>query len=315
MVLTGSRPRLWPTVAAVGVSLLAAAGAVATQPAWATSLPANTSADAPAGVPAAAAGASLADNNFAVTREAAYGTNNFYTVNRPTDLSAVTFKMPVIAFGNGGCRHESGALEANMLKYVASRGIVVVQEGAVTGSATGVPTGVSPKLLTDAITWAEKENARTGAPLAGKLDLTKVAVSGQSCGGIEALLAGADPRVKAVISVNSGFFANGSLGGTPAELAKLHSPVLFLDGGPSDIATTQSQDNYGRVTVPAVLASQASAGHVGFLIGTYGADAMLALVHFVDYTLNGNTAGRSFLVDPTGLASKTGWTVKNKNKF
>jgi hypothetical protein len=261
------------------------------------------------------AGTSLIDNNFAVTREAAYGTNNRYTVNRPANPAAVTGTMPVLAYGNSGCAHGSSSMEAPMLSLVAARGIVVVQEGAVSGQATGVPSGVAPSLLTDAITWAEKENARSGSPLAGRLDLTKVAVAGHSCGGLEALLAGADPRVKAVVSLDSGFFANGGLGGSPAELNKLHSPVIFMDGGPSDIAYAQSRDNYDRVTVPAVLAEQASAGHGGFVTGTYRTDAMAAVVQFLDYTLNGNPAGRTFLLQPSGLMAKAGWTVKSKNNF
>lgn len=295
--------RRWSLAAVVGASVLAAG--IAAPAALASPVPAPASAQATG---------SLMDNNFAVTREAAYGTNNRSTVNRPADLTKVTGKMPVVVYGNSGCAHTT-ANEGSMLKLIASRGIVVIQEGAVSGQATGMPSGVAASLLTDAITWAEKENARSASPLAGRLDLTKVATAGHSCGGIESLLAGADKRVGAVVSINSGFFANGSLGGTPDNLNKLHSPVIFLDGGSSDIAYPQSQDNYQRVTVPAVLATQANAGHGGFVSGAASADAMAAVVQFLDYTLNHNAAGKQFLVGPSGLGAKSGWTVKSKNNF
>ena len=265
-------------------------------------------------IPTTPGGPGLIDNNFTVTREAAYGTSNKFTVLRPSQVSGT---MPVLVFGNGGCQHSTSSAEATFLTQVASRGIVVVQEGAVSGSYSGVSNGSPiPTLLTDAITWAQSENARSGATLAGHLDLSKVTSSGFSCGGIEALVASADARVKSVVSLNSGLFSDGSLGGyKPSELAKLHSPIMFMDGGSSDIAYPQSQANYKVVTVPAVLAEQTSAGHGGLINGSATTEAAKALVQFMDSTLNGNTAARAYLVGSSGLASKSGWIVQSKNGF
>ena len=55
-----------------------------------------------------------------------------------------------------------------------------------------------------AIDWADKENARAGSPLEGKIALDKVAVMGQSCGGFLSIALGADPRVKTIGVFNSG---------------------------------------------------------------------------------------------------------------
>ncbi|WP_410567060.1 cellulose binding domain-containing protein [Amycolatopsis sp. cmx-4-61] len=259
------------------------------------------------------AGGALVDNNFPVTREAAYGDNR-YTVFRPSNPQAVGGPMPVLVFGNGACAHTNNSEVTRALTVIASKGVVVVDTGSADGSANGVPSGSPiPSLLTGAITWAEREQNRSGAPLSQRLDLTKVATAGHSCGGLEALVAGQDSRVSAVVSLDSGLFADGSFGYSRAELARLHSPVLFLAGGPSDIAYDNTRANYDLVTVPAVLAVHPQAGHVGFITGSQLTDGMTTVVQFLDMVLNGNGTARSYILDPSGLASRYPWTVSKKN--
>lgn len=253
------------------------------------------------------------DNNFPVTREAAYGDNR-YTVFRPSNPQAVGRTMPVLAFGNGACAHTNNSEVTRALTFVASKGVVVVDTGSVDGSPNGVPSGYPiPSLLTDAVTWAEREQNRSGSPLSQRLDLTRVATAGHSCGGIEALIAGQDHRVSAVISLDSGLFADGSFGYSRAELARLHSPVLFMAGGPSDVAYDNTRANYDLVTVPAVQAQHPQAGHVGFITGSQLTDGMTTVVHFLDMVLNGNHTARTYILDPSGLASRYPWTVAVKN--
>lgn len=255
----------------------------------------------------------MVENDFPVTREGAYGDNR-YTVFRPADPQAVGHPMPVLAFGNGACQHTSTDEVTQLLTLVASKGFVVVDTGSVDGSDNGVPSGQAiPSLLTEAITWAEQEQDRSDSPLFQQLDLTKVATAGHSCGGLEALVAAQDERVSGVVSINSGFFEDGSLGFSRAELDKLHTPVMFMDGGPSDIAYDNSQANYELVTVPAVLASHPDAGHGGFITGGQMVDGMTALVSFLDMVLNDNQTARDYILDPSGLASQAPWTVANKN--
>ncbi|WP_218133980.1 cellulose binding domain-containing protein [Lentzea fradiae] len=256
---------------------------------------------------------SLVDNNFSVTREAAYGDNR-YTVFRPANPQEVGVSMPVLVFGNGACAHTDNSEVTRALTFIASKGVVVVNTGSANGSPNGVPSGSPiPSLLTDAISWAEREQNRSGAPLSQRLDLTKVAAAGHSCGGIEALIAAQDRRVSAVVSLDSGLFADGSFGYSRAELARLHSPVLFMAGGPSDVAYDNTRANYDLVTVPAVQAMHPQAGHVGFITGSQMTDGMTTVVQFLDMVLNGNQTARSYILDPSGLASKYPWTVSKKN--
>lgn len=260
-----------------------------------------------------AGGDPAVNNNFPVTREAAYGDNR-YTVFRPSNPQAVGAPMPVLAFGNGACAHTDNSEVTRALTVIASKGFVVVDTGSATGSANGVPSGSPiPSLLTGAITWAEREQNRSGAPLSQRLDLTKVATAGHSCGGLEALVAAQDSRVSAAVSLDSGFFADGSFGYSRAELGRLHSPTLFMAGGPSDIAYDNTRANYDLTTVPAVLAVHPQAGHVGFITGNQLTDGMTTVVQFLDMVLNGNATARTYILDPSGLASRYPWTVSKKN--
>lgn len=276
----------------------------------ATSAPATSS---PATSTPPPATGPMIDNSYSVTREGAYGTNR-YTVFRPSTPASVGRPMPVLVFGNGACAHTDNSEVTRALTFVAARGFVVVDMGSVNGASNGVPSGSPiPSLLTEAITWAERENARGGAALYQRLDLSKVAVAGHSCGGLEALVAAQDPRVKSVVALDSGFFADGSFGYSRSELARLHTPALFMDGGPSDIAYANNQANYDLATVPSVLARHSQAGHVGFITGSQLTAGMTVVVQFLDMTLNGNTSARTYILGPGGLANVASWTVSRKN--
>jgi predicted alpha/beta-hydrolase family hydrolase len=258
-------------------------------------------------------GRPVIENNFSVTREGAHGDNRF-TVFRPSNPQAVDRTLPVLAFGNGACAHTDNREVTRALTFIASKGFVVVDTGSADGSPNGVPSGSPiPSLLTDAITWAEREQNRSGAPLRQHLDLSKVATAGHSCGGLEAMVAAQDRRVSAVVSLNSGFFADGAFGYPRSEIGKLHTPALFLDGGASDIAYANNQATYDLATVPAVLARQPQAGHVGFITGAQTTDGMTTVVQFLDMVLNGNQTARAHILSPSGLAAKAPWEVATKN--
>jgi hypothetical protein len=255
----------------------------------------------------------LTSNNFSVTREGAYN-NNRYVIYRPSNPSAVPFRMPVLAFGNGACAHTDGSETIRLLSAIAAKGIVVVDTASINGSGNGVSSGSPiPSLLTDAITLANNENNRSGSALNGRLDMSRVATAGHSCGGLEALVAGADSRVKATVSLDSGLFADASFGYSRNELNKLHAPVLFMDGGSGDIAYDNTRANYSLVNhVPAIYASHSQAGHGGFITGNQMNDAVEVLVNFLDLSLNNNQTARNYLLGSSGLQSKQYWSVQRK---
>ncbi|MBE1495785.1 dienelactone hydrolase [Amycolatopsis lexingtonensis] len=260
-----------------------------------------------------------------VVREPAARTGDYaaeYTVYRPADPDRVPGRLPVVVFGNGACRHTSNDELLTLETLLAAHGFVVVAVGGFDEPALTENGSPQPKVITDALTWAERENDRRGSALRNKLDTHRMGVTGHSCGGIEALVAGADPRVKSVLSLDSGFFADGTLGYGRENLGKLHTPVLFADGGPADVAYANSGANYDLVTVPAVRVTNPAAGHTGFVYGQRDGnpdpaireEAVRVLVNWFDFTLNGNRTARGyFLGVGCGLCATPGWTVTAKN--
>lgn len=307
-----------PVVAALSTALVVTAASTSLLGPSSPHAPERTSAAAPA--PARPA----VDVFHPVVREEAHphwGLASPYTVYRPAEFRPGDRELPVLVFGNGGCRPSANPyIAAHTL--LAAHGFVVVAVGPWDEPDGDVNGTAHPEVLLDGITWAEKENKRPGSPLRNRIDTDRVAVAGTSCGGIEALVAGTDPRVMSVASFNSGFHADGKLGYGREELRNLHTPTLFVDGGPDDTAYDNNHVSYDLADVPAVRASNADAGHSGFwrglragdTDGTIHEEAVTVLVQWLDFTLNGNQAARDyFLGADCGLCAVDGWDVTSKN--
>ncbi len=213
-----------------------------------------------------------------------------HTVYRPQDLSKVKGKLPIIAWGNGGCAN-NGLSHRNFLMEIASYGFLAIAIGppqaapplgegkqgpppAAKGDAKqAAPAGPATKSsqLLDAVNWAIAENSRKGSMYQGKLDPSKIAVMGMSCGGIQSLAVATDPRVKLVGIWNSGLLNAPNGPGAPAmedvhkdQLDKLHSPIFYVNGDKTDIAHDNAMDDYKRITkVPAIQLWRDGVGHGG----------------------------------------------------
>ena len=132
-----------------------------------------------------------------------------HAIYRPRDLTPFGGRLllPIVAFGNGGCRNGSGEFR-NLLSDVASHGYLIVAIGpagdAVVAGSEGRLNQTQPSQLLDGVDWAIAENARKGSEYFGKLDVANVAVMGQSCGTRQALAVAGDPRVKTTVLLNGG---------------------------------------------------------------------------------------------------------------
>ena len=132
------------------------------------------------------------------------------------------------------------------------------------------PPPTSHKGLMWAMDWALAQNADPKSPYFGKLDPSAIAVSGFSCGGIQALRVAPDPRIKTVIVMNSGLFVPGTgpqhteMSQPKSLLDQIKVPALYVLGGPTDIAHANGLDDFNRINhVPVAFADLKGVGHGG----------------------------------------------------
>lgn len=270
---------------------------------------------------AATQNVSSVDGYYGTTREAAANLDG-HTVFRPSDLSAFDEgSVPVLAWANGGCKDSTLSL-ASFLGGVASQGYIVVANGGLDELPVDTPpdtTDARPDKLIDAIDWVEDTEAST--QLQGRVDTSKIGVMGTSCGGIEALAAGDDSRIKSIVGLNTGFFPQKRFGFERSKLDDITVPTLLFNGGPTDQAFQNSIDNFDLLKSPAVLVSNPSAGHSGLVYGwsdENGSDADLMIAGYTmvgdwfDYTLGADESAETRFVGPDcGLCTTEGWTVDN----
>jgi hypothetical protein len=131
-----------------------------------------------------------------------------HVLYRPANVPAMgAQKLGVVAWGNGGCSDDAASTRFHLLE-LASHGYLVIGSGRIL-SGPGAPPPVSQQKpfprtevsdLTKAIDWALAENTRQGSSYFGRIDPKQVAVSGFSCGGLQAALVANDPRVKTLIN-------------------------------------------------------------------------------------------------------------------
>jgi dienelactone hydrolase len=139
-------------------------------------------------------------------------------------------KLPVLIFGNGGCANVGTAFQ-NFLREIASHGFIALANGAPGKGGFDFGGGQSKmSAMTASLEWASKGGANGKF---GAVDTGKIAVAGQSCGGLEAYSASyREPRIKATILLNSGVIDADKV----YMLQELKAPVALFIGGPKDIA-------------------------------------------------------------------------------
>jgi dienelactone hydrolase len=253
-----------------------------------------------------------------------------HLVYRPADLGALGGrKLGVLVWGNGGCSDDAASARLHLAE-IASQGYVVIAPGRVL-SGPGAPAqpdtppppgplGIKTNAaqVSAGIDWALAENSRRGSALYHRINPKMVAVSGHSCGGLQAIELAADRRVGAVIIHNSGVFKDGSnpirgISIAKSALGKLHTPILYVMGGPSDIAWPNGNDDFDRIDrVPAAIVSL-NVGHGGTFHDANGGKAAQVDVAWLEWQLRHDaTAGRWFRGANCVLCTDAAWTIRKK---
>ena len=231
-----------------------------------------------------------------------------HVVYRPADLTPFPTRdtLPLVVWGNGGCAINSTRY-GGFLTTIASHGFVVM----ATAAQEGV-TRASADHLRAAIAWAETENKRAESPLKGKINLDKIAVMGQSCGGFMSLELGGDPRVDTIGVFNSG--AQGDAAAVAATIEKLRGPVLLINGHERDFLMASSRATFDAIQkLPSFYGARKGAGHTATVDHPGGGEWANVASNWALFQLKGNKeAGKMFVGKACTLCTNENWVTDSK---
>lgn len=246
-----------------------------------------------------------------------------HTVFRPQDLSAfgADQKLPVLVWGNGACTNSPWE-HYLFLNEIASHGYVVLATGyyPVEIKPYHGPMSTTEQQI-ESIDWIIAQNNDPASPYFQKIDTTKICAAGMSCGGLQTLYNCADPRLAAVMICNSGLFTNpgGAVPGMPMpkkdKLQEIHTPIMYLLGGDTDIAYENGMDDFHRIEhVPAVAVNY-PVGHGGTYGQPHGGEFSIPAVAWLDWQLKGDKqAAKMFVGKKCGMSQREGWTIEKNKK-
>jgi hypothetical protein len=241
-----------------------------------------------------------------------------HVVYRPADLRAFPREdsLPVLIWGNGGCALNSDGYRG-FLTTVASYGFVAVATAVVEGEQ---PRRATTDDLRAGIDWVEAESLRVDSPLAGKIATDAIAAMGTSCGGYRSIDLGADPRVVTIGVFNSGVQDAGRedrspTAPTPADLARLHGPVLLVNGHERDFMMDESRATFEAIDgLPVFYGARHNAGHSATVFHPGGGEFANVATNWLRFQLKSDEeAGRMFVGTHCGLCSNETWDTDAKN--
>jgi uncharacterized protein len=262
--------------------------------------------------------------------------------------------LPILIWGNGGCS-DNGLSHSIFLREIASHGYYIIalgyprnepmprpQNGAAAARPPAPPAGPAPAgaaprgqiggggaLPTDpnetdatvvaqmdmALAWASAMNELSSSKLQGQLDMTRVAVAGHSCGGLQTIKFSADPRVKTSMIFDSGVYnVPGGLSRVKVnkfDLHSVHAPTAYITGGPTDQAHPNAMDDASRIKHVPVFLGWLPVGHGGTFSQPNGGDWASIAVKWLDWQLKGDaSAGKSFVGTDCGYCKDGRWRVE-----
>jgi hypothetical protein len=236
------------------------------------------------------------------------------TIFRPADLGGEE-KYPIFVWGEGACS-QNGLSNAVAMAEIASYGYFVVADGTPGGSggrgmdreqleAMGAP-------LIAYVDWAIAENSKPCSAYYQSLDTTKISSNGFSCGGLMAQGTVMDPRI-----TTWGVTSSGMAGANQDFYELIHTPVLFVEGGPSDVAYDGGKEGYESIAalgVPVLWFSK-DIGHGGDLGNANGDFTKLNLA-WLNWWLKGDegATGKGVLVGSgCSYCTDSAWEVMSEN--
>lgn len=245
-----------------------------------------------------------------------------HTVFKPANLQPFgqRVKLPILVWGNGACSNSPWE-HTRFLNEIASHGFFVVAIGPIPEEGVERPREMSKSSqLIDAIDWAIAQNANPNSQYYQKLDVENIAAAGMSCGGLQTLDICEEPRLKAIMICNSGLFVDqrAAIPNMPqpakSKLQQIHTPVLYLLGGETDIAYSNGMDDFSKINHVPVVACNYPVGHGGTYSQRYGGEFGIVATAWLKWQLKGDKdAANMFLGKPAGVEKRPDWTIQKKN--
>lgn len=241
------------------------------------------------------------------------------TIYRPADLRGDE-KYPIFVWGNGGCS-QNGLSNRAAMSEIASHGYFVVADGTPgrggggggrMGMAQGDMTPMGEPLIAY-IDWAVAQNANPSSEYYQSLDTTKISSNGFSCGGLMAIGTVGDSRITTWGVTSSGM---ARVDDEFYDLVK--TPVLFIEGGPGDVAYEGGVKGYEKISqlgVP-VMWFDKDIGHGGDLGQANGGQFTKIILAWLNWWLKDDQSatGKGFLVGADCVyCSDSTWEVKSAN--
>lgn len=241
---------------------------------------------------------------------------NGYTIYRPRDVQWAAKhegRLPLLIWANGACGDDNSGYQ-NMLNELASHGYVVIALGLQRANDND-PTGgaTSEKQMIEALNWMVKQVSSRTSDYYRAVDCNNVALSGHSCGGAEAIANCGNSRVKTLLIMNAGMGGMSMGGASPSSLNSLHCPIIYLTGGPDDVAYSNAQTDFNNIKkVGVVWADLSNAGHGGTYWHQHGGDFERIALKWMDWHLKGKEQNAPTFLTPD-YKEFPGWNIQNRN--
>ena len=249
-----------------------------------------------------------------------------HTVFVPQDLTQFNSNklLPVLVWGNGACAN-SPFEHMNFLNEIASHGYIVLATGNIpmTDEWYKGPMSRTEQQI-ESIDWILAQNEDPASPYFQKVDTKNICVAGMSCGGLQTLFNCADSRITSLMICNSGLFnqqnAGQAVGGMPMpskdKLNEIHTPIIYILGGETDIAYGNGMDDFSRIKHVPACAANFPVGHGGTYREAHGGEFTVVALAWLDWQLKQDAeAAKMFVGNDCQLPKRKDWTLQKNDLF
>ena len=249
-----------------------------------------------------------------------------HTIFVPQDLTkfGASNPLPVLVWGNGACTNSPWE-HYKFLNEIASHGFIVLATGYIPMDDAPYrgPMSTTQQQI-ESIDWAIAQNSNPQSPYYQKIDVKNICVAGMSCGGLQTLFNCADPRITSLMICNSGLFnqqnASQAVGGMPMppkeKLNEIHTPIIYILGGPTDIAYGNGMDDFHRISHVPACATNFPVGHGGTYREPHGGEFTVVALAWLQWQLKGDKeAAKMFKGKKCLLSQRKDWTIEKNKKF